>query len=592
MDMVYPNPELEILESRGLILPVQVDPELEYLFKHALVQDAAYDSLLKADRRSLHAAVADTLEKRYPYRLDEISATLAGHYEQAEDTGKAFEYYRRAGEYYARLYANQEAGEMFQKAIHFGGQLGAGLADEILTSLYSQYGRTLELSGKFLQAIEVYRQMQADSIRRRSPEMELRSLIAQAIVQATPSDIYNTTQARTLCEQALPLTLRLGDEKAESQIYWILSLLEYFAQEQEKSVQYGEKALAIARRINDRERIAFTLNDMSRSYSAVGDHEKAIQANLEARGLWEELGNLPMMADNLTSYAEALMLLNRFQEAIQVARRAHEITQTINNQWGQQFSLVIQAMAEWYLGNTRVSLAHIGQIRQISQGKPLPFIAATLISIEMEIFTEVGLYDRAEAVVEQMKQSKWMLETFSGLYELGRAYVASASGNYALGREMLTLAEAKINMSSFSTFVPLYRNATRFQLETAAGNTTQLIETLQRQVQILQKTRTHAFLPTVHYWLGLTYLAEDLLADAERELLSANQFCEQSGVLSLQWRVQAALATLSAKQGNPASGQEYHQKARQGLQTIINNMPDDLKPAYLAKPDVKQVLEQ
>ncbi len=52
---------LSALEASGLIRLAQVEPEIEYLFRHALVQDAAYASLLKADRRILHRTVGEAL---------------------------------------------------------------------------------------------------------------------------------------------------------------------------------------------------------------------------------------------------------------------------------------------------------------------------------------------------------------------------------------------------------------------------------------------------------------------------------------------------------------------------------------------------
>ena len=51
------------LETVGLIQQAQIQPELEYLFRHALVRDAAYKSLLNADRKPLHRAVAEALER-------------------------------------------------------------------------------------------------------------------------------------------------------------------------------------------------------------------------------------------------------------------------------------------------------------------------------------------------------------------------------------------------------------------------------------------------------------------------------------------------------------------------------------------------
>ncbi len=58
--------QLTTLEFAGLIRLAQVQPELEYVFRHALVQEAAYASLLRQDRRDLHRAVGETLERLYP----------------------------------------------------------------------------------------------------------------------------------------------------------------------------------------------------------------------------------------------------------------------------------------------------------------------------------------------------------------------------------------------------------------------------------------------------------------------------------------------------------------------------------------------
>src|ERR1051325_8485033 len=101
--------QLEKIESSGLIRLAQEDPELEYIFRHALVQDATYESLLRADRRILHQAVGRTLASLYVDHLDEIAATLALHFEKAEEWGVAVDYYIRAGEAAARVYAMDEA---------------------------------------------------------------------------------------------------------------------------------------------------------------------------------------------------------------------------------------------------------------------------------------------------------------------------------------------------------------------------------------------------------------------------------------------------------------------------------------------------
>src|SRR5688572_5825013 len=88
---------LSRLEHSGLIRLAQLEPEIEYLFRHVLVQDAVYESLLRQDRRKLHHAVGEALERAYPDRLDALAGMLATHFAEAGEQSRALDYYRRAG---------------------------------------------------------------------------------------------------------------------------------------------------------------------------------------------------------------------------------------------------------------------------------------------------------------------------------------------------------------------------------------------------------------------------------------------------------------------------------------------------------------
>jgi tetratricopeptide (TPR) repeat protein len=87
-----PDTQIETLEAKGLIRVASHRPELEYLFRHWLVQDAAYGSLLKQERRDLHRQVGEALETLYPDRKAELAGLLAMHFAQAGETDKAIEY--------------------------------------------------------------------------------------------------------------------------------------------------------------------------------------------------------------------------------------------------------------------------------------------------------------------------------------------------------------------------------------------------------------------------------------------------------------------------------------------------------------------
>jgi class 3 adenylate cyclase len=93
----------ELASCRGAI------PGAVYTFKHALVQDTAYESLLRTQRMTLHGMIAQTLEKRWPESRDTKPELLASHYTAAGMLEAAVPYWRRAGELAMQRFALREA---------------------------------------------------------------------------------------------------------------------------------------------------------------------------------------------------------------------------------------------------------------------------------------------------------------------------------------------------------------------------------------------------------------------------------------------------------------------------------------------------
>jgi tetratricopeptide (TPR) repeat protein len=110
------EPQLDTLEAKGLIRLASYRPELEYLFRHALIQDAAYGSLLRQERRQLHRIVGESLEVLFPERGAELAGVLAMHFEQAGITDKALDYLVAAGHYALERNALNEAFSAFDRA--------------------------------------------------------------------------------------------------------------------------------------------------------------------------------------------------------------------------------------------------------------------------------------------------------------------------------------------------------------------------------------------------------------------------------------------------------------------------------------------
>ena len=98
MGKVQIDDALARLTESGLAFRRGVIPDAVYTFKHALVQDAAYDSLLKTRRQELHCKIARALEERFPAAKDADPALVAHHLTAAAMNEAAIPYWRRAGE--------------------------------------------------------------------------------------------------------------------------------------------------------------------------------------------------------------------------------------------------------------------------------------------------------------------------------------------------------------------------------------------------------------------------------------------------------------------------------------------------------------
>jgi tetratricopeptide (TPR) repeat protein len=108
---------LDRLIAAGLLFRQGVPPHATYLFKHALVQDAAYGTLLRESRRTLHACIAETLESQFAEIAESQPELLARHCTEAGLIEKAAGYWGKAGQRSLERSALVEAMEQFTRAL-------------------------------------------------------------------------------------------------------------------------------------------------------------------------------------------------------------------------------------------------------------------------------------------------------------------------------------------------------------------------------------------------------------------------------------------------------------------------------------------
>jgi hypothetical protein len=144
---------LAAMQALDLVSPEERSGD--YVFKHALVRDALYQSLLTGPRSTLHLKIAEEIERRSNNDLLDAAETLALHYSETDRADKAFHYLSLAGAKSLGVYSFDEAGHHFDAAIALIDRTPGCGDDGQLAGMLSHYTHYARLTLQFKKTIEV-----------------------------------------------------------------------------------------------------------------------------------------------------------------------------------------------------------------------------------------------------------------------------------------------------------------------------------------------------------------------------------------------------------------------------------------------------
>ncbi|HEY3345966.1 MAG TPA: hypothetical protein VGJ97_13615 [Anaerolineaceae bacterium] len=510
------NSQLSLLEAQGLVSLTAADPELEYAFSHPLLQEAAYASLTHADRRGLHEAVGTALEALYPDRLDELAPRLADHFFYAGDTVRAVQYSIQAGRAAQGVYANTEAALHYRRALNLIRQRGDYAQDEdIFIDLCKSLGRSLELAGQYPEALAHYEVMEADARASGSRRLELAALLARGTVQSIPTVLFDPGQAREVSERALALARDLGDRAAESKALWNYLLLGAFTDQYEEALRNGEQSLAIARELGLKEQIAFTLNDMS-SYVHIARGDVYISDGMlaEARQIWEELHNLPMLADTLTNLGFNRFIAGDFDRSLEWSSEAYRISASINNTWGMAYSQGIRTFVVSLRGLADQAFLSIDQA--IAFGKQSGFTALPHIiyALKASLYgmlgsPQVGIPIAREAIeIGRQGFTVWHPAAYASL-----AYLQALAGQPEEAQATLQ-ASGRTGMEADTILISSLYTQAISEIYLAQGAYQLLLDYLDSYLAHLDQYDASGFQPIGRYYRGAALFQAGRLPEA------------------------------------------------------------------------------
>ncbi len=325
---------LGLLEGAGLIALAATEPELEYLFRHVLIQDAAYESLLRQERRELHARVADALLALYSDHRDDLAPILAHHFERAEDAPHAIEFLTIAAQQARVRFARHEAVAFAQRALDL---LAAGGDDSVDTRrLRVELGFVLtEAGADFLplgEHLEILHRLIADAEALGDVEAQARAYLYVALARAAGGDQYHRSEefARALARTA-ELAEESGSPALVGQAMAATAEARISAAEFRPGIELMERAIPMLVEAGLLYRASMAAGQLASAYGHVGEFDQAVAWTDRAFALGEESRdpNATLGADLVRGIVEGLR--GDPTAAIEYASRAAAAAERVDN---------------------------------------------------------------------------------------------------------------------------------------------------------------------------------------------------------------------------------------------------------------------
>ncbi len=565
---------------------VEIGPSRIYRFKfgHVLVQDYLYQQLSPGERRLLHGKVATALESCYGERMDEFAVQLAHHHDRAGDDGRALYYFTRAAENAHRVYANDEAYTHYTRAIEVAERVSLDAVS--LAKLHRGRGLACEMLGEFDQARADHKAILQISRAAAERRVEWRALLDLGKLWASRD--YN--RARGYYERALELARRMDDPAVlAGSLNW-MGNWHANAEDPSTAVAYHQQALEIVEELGDRRALANTLDLLGLAHLLGADLTASVRTYDRAIALFRELDDRPRLVSGLIARAVGVSLLvllasvpaiaspdapRDFEEAIRIAR---EIDSAPDEAW-----------AHWALGLLHTAQGRFGPAMEVIQSGLR--IASEIGHREWEVGNRLALgvlYAELlapEQARRQLERALTLAGELRSQYWIHHATGALAGAYYLLDDlpQAQTCLETVLSPHTpMDTMGNRYCWARRAELALAQGNPALALDITDRLIASAPGMSAGRVITFLWKLKGEALAAMGHPDEADSLLHAALENARASGEQFLLWRLHASLGRLYHAMDRQSEAEEQLTSARKLVDELADTVPDaELRNSFL-----------
>ena len=305
-------------------VPDSADLEQTYRFAHVIIHDVIYQSLPHKVRTAFHEQIGRFIEESYPTQLGQHLDRLALHYAASDNTAKACEYLRRAGEAAQASYANEAAAEYYRRALPL---LPAHERVEIMLKL----GAVEQLVGRWDEAGAIFE-------RALSQAQDLGDMAIQPWCHMAAGELFRKqgayAEATARLKEARVEFAMFGNAQGLAQSLHASGTLAAQQGDYDLAQQFYQESMRIRRSLDDRDGVARLLNNMAIIATYQGKDDLARSLYEESLAIRRALGNRATIANSLNNLGVLLLEQDNDRDACPLLEEAVTLLRQIGDRWG------------------------------------------------------------------------------------------------------------------------------------------------------------------------------------------------------------------------------------------------------------------
>jgi len=532
-------------------------PDLEYVFKHVSMREAAYNTLVQKRRQALHLATARAIAQLYS--TDEYVEMIAYHYARTEEHGEAAVWLEKAGDRAGGVYANETALSNYQEArrrLEVAGAEQGALArlDEKLGEVLGWAGRYDEALETLERAVEIYREVR---------DLETMGRVTARIGwthrwRGTPQEGIERIQPM------LDLLAWSGPSQGLASLYLALAYLHMGSGRYRECLEAAERAGELARAVGDERVLAGAEMRRGTALNNLAQIEEGRQVLDRSIQLAEAAGDLDVLGIALNNLADLELKMGELQRSREHLERALELHERVGHTGNIGFQMLNLGELLTYLGEWETAGEYIDRGGDIVRSAGASWWSAYGPVGRGHLQLHQGEWEEASRALEE---GIALAEPIGDLQALQQAHMFLGELEVLQGRA----EEARGRLESFTSeegsyIEPLLATLAWAYLE--LGEMDRAEETARRVQAIAQERQHKLYLPGVLTVQGMILAQQGRWEEGEQTFGEAVSLAQAIPYPCAEGRARYEWGMMHIRQGDREQARERLEQALEVFQRL------------------------